>query len=107
MNIAEKAILFATHVFTGKYRKASKIPAIFHSLEAGSIAASMTDNPEVLSAVVLHDVIEDTDTTETELAGNSATASQNSYSPILKTREKICRLRIAGKSASKKRLITF
>ena len=67
MNIAEKAILFATHAFTGKYRKASKIPAIFHSLEAGSIAASMTDNPEVLSAVVLHDVIEDTDTTETEL----------------------------------------
>jgi guanosine-3',5'-bis(diphosphate) 3'-pyrophosphohydrolase len=67
MNVVDQAIITATRAFSGKTRKASRTPAIFHSLEAGAIAASMTDDYEVIAAVVLHDVIEDTDITVEEL----------------------------------------
>ena len=67
MTVVDKAIMVATRAFTGKTRKGSETPAIFHSLEAGAIAATMTDDYEVIAAVVLHDVIEDTDITEENL----------------------------------------
>ena len=62
LSILDKAILFATEKHAGGVRKRSKIPYIVHPLEAVSIAAGLTGDPEILAAVVLHDVVEDTDT---------------------------------------------
>ena len=63
----DDAIIFATKAHAGKNRKGSTLPYILHPLEAGSIAASMTPNEEVIAAAILHDTVEDTDTTEEDL----------------------------------------
>lgn len=59
MNILDKSIYYATKVFENKMRKVRKTPAILHSLEVATIAASMTDDMDCYCAAVLHDVIED------------------------------------------------
>jgi len=56
----EKAISFAMEKHAGALRKGSPIPFITHPLEAMSIAVEMTNDAEILAAVVLHDVVEDT-----------------------------------------------
>jgi myo-inositol-1(or 4)-monophosphatase len=56
----EKAITFAIDKHAGQVRKGSAIPFITHPLEALSIAAEITNDPEILAATVLHDVVEDT-----------------------------------------------
>jgi len=66
-NLLDKAIIFAVERHSGAMRKGSSIPYIVHPMEAVAIAASMTGDPEVLSAVVLHDVVEDTDTDISEI----------------------------------------
>ena len=66
-NMIDEAIIFATKAHSGKNRKGSSLPYILHPLEAGSIAASMTSDEEVITAAILHDTIEDTDTTEKDL----------------------------------------
>ena len=58
-----KAIVFATEVHAGQFRKSTKIPYILHPLEAAAIVGTMTTDDEILAAAVLHDVVEDTDTT--------------------------------------------
>ena len=63
MTIFDKAIVFATEKHSGKTRKKSALPYIIHPLEAAVIAATMTDDEEVLAAAVLHDTVEDTDAT--------------------------------------------
>ena len=67
MGILENAIIFATEKHEGMFRKASDVPYIVHPLEAVSIAAGITSDPEVLVATVLHDVVEDTPTTMDEI----------------------------------------
>ncbi len=57
------AIAFATEAHEGQFRKGTQIPYILHPLEAAAIVATMTDNDYVLAAAVLHDVLEDTETT--------------------------------------------
>lgn len=54
-----QAIAFAAAAHDGQTRKGSKVPYIVHPMEAASIAATLTDDPEVLAAAVLHDVVED------------------------------------------------
>ncbi len=65
--VLNTAIIFATEAHRGAFRKGTSIPYILHPLEAAAIAATMTDDYEVLAAAVLHDVIEDTAVTEAEL----------------------------------------
>jgi len=76
LNVLEKAILFATQRHAGAVRKGTDTPYIVHPLEAVSIAAGITNEPDVLAAAVLHDVVEDTNTTineiETEFGGRIA-----------------------------------
>lgn len=60
MGILEKAIVYAAENHMGAVRKGNDIPYIVHPMEALSIAATMTNDPEVLAATVLHDVVEDT-----------------------------------------------
>lgn len=59
-----KAIKFATDSHEGQTRKGTDIPYILHCLEAGVIAASLTNkdghvNEEVIAGAILHDTIED------------------------------------------------
>lgn len=67
MFMVEKAIIFAAKAHCGAKRKGTDIPYIVHPMEAGAIAASVTDDKEVIAAAILHDVLEDTDTTESEI----------------------------------------
>ncbi len=59
MNLLDNAIIFAVKTHTGTYRKTSKTPYIVHPMEACAIAATMTEDEEILAAAVLHDVVED------------------------------------------------
>lgn len=68
MNTVEDAIIFASIVHNGQTRKGKDIPYIFHPLEALLVAKSLTSDTNTLMATVLHDTIEDTDTTYEELA---------------------------------------
>lgn len=56
----EDAMRFALEAHAGMVRKAAGTPYILHPMEVASIAATMTADIEVLSAAVLHDVVEDT-----------------------------------------------
>lgn len=60
-------MIFASEAHRGAVRKGTDIPYIVHPMEAGAIAASVTDDREVIAAAILHDVLEDTDTTENEI----------------------------------------
>ena len=59
MELVSKAIIFATKAHDGMRRKDGELPYIVHPLEAAVIVASMTSDQEVISAALLHDVIED------------------------------------------------
>ena len=66
-SVFEQAITFATEAHAGAKRKGTGIPYIVHPIEAAAIASTMTTDEEMLAAAVLHDVLEDTDTTPEEL----------------------------------------
>ncbi len=66
-NILNKAIIFAANAHEGQVRKNSQKPYILHPIEVATIAAQMTHNTTVIAAAVLHDVIEDANTTPEEL----------------------------------------
>jgi len=59
MNMLAEAIIFATMAHDGQMRKFSKTPYILHPLEVAAIIASLTDDQKIVTAGVLHDVIED------------------------------------------------
>ena len=61
------AIEFAAKAHDGMCRKKDKTPYILHPLEAAVIVGTMTDNQDVISAAVLHDVVEDTGITIEEI----------------------------------------
>ncbi len=64
----QKAAEFATRVHEGALRKGSNMPYIVHPKEVAMIVAVMTEEPEVIAAAYLHDVIEDAGVTYRELA---------------------------------------
>ena len=63
MTILEKATTFSMKAHEGSKRKNSTLPYIQHLMEATVTAATMTEDLEVLAAVMLHDVVEDTGVT--------------------------------------------
>ena len=63
----DEAIRFATERHTGQTRKGTNIPYILHPLEVLQILYSMRADSELLIAGVLHDTVEDTDTTLDEI----------------------------------------
>ena len=65
-NIYEKAVRFAFKAHEGQKRKDGGA-YILHPLEVSVIAGTMTNNPDVLSAAVLHDTVEDTSVTAEEI----------------------------------------
>lgn len=67
MDIIEEAIIYATVMHQGKVRKFSGIPYILHPLEVAQILSTMTDDKEIITAGILHDIVEDTDGTLPEI----------------------------------------
>lgn len=56
----EKALIFATIAHEGQRRKGSDIPYILHPMEAGAIVLGIKYDEELITAALLHDIIEDT-----------------------------------------------
>ena len=67
MELVSEAICFAAKAHDGMRRKQSDMPYIMHPLEAAVIVSTMTDDRHVISAAVLHDVVEDTTVTLDEI----------------------------------------
>lgn len=67
MNIVEEAIIYATIKHQGVLRKFSDTPYILHPLEVAQIISTLTDDREIITAGILHDVVEDTDGTLEEI----------------------------------------
>jgi len=67
MNQLEEAIIYATVMHQGKVRKLGNTPFILHPLEVAQILSTMTDDQEVLTAGILHDIVDDTDGTLAEI----------------------------------------
>lgn len=67
MNMIEEAIIYSTVLHQGKVRKFNDIPYILHPMEVAQILSTMTDDQEIITAGILHDVIEDTDGTLSEI----------------------------------------
>ncbi|MCR5573017.1 MAG: HD domain-containing protein [Candidatus Saccharibacteria bacterium] len=59
----DKAIIFATNAHSGSFRKGTNLPYIVHPMEVASIVSTMTDDRSVMAAAMLHDTVEDTNTT--------------------------------------------
>ncbi len=55
-----RAIEFARRSHEGSFRKGTDIPYINHPLEVFDIVKGMTDDEDVIIAALLHDVVEDT-----------------------------------------------
>ena len=66
----DKAIKFAVDKHAGQTRKGTNIPYITHPLETMTILNSMRADTNLLIAGLLHDTLEDTNTTADELANN-------------------------------------
>lgn len=62
-----RAVAFAAYAHDGQERKGTVLPYILHPMETAAIAATMTNDPDVLAAAMLHDVVEDCGVTEGEL----------------------------------------
>lgn len=67
MKILEEAIIYATVMHQGKVRKFGNKPYILHPLEVAQILSTITDDEEVITAGILHDIVEDTDGTLEEI----------------------------------------
>ena len=61
--LVDTAIRFAVDAHAGTERRGKGFPYVIHVLEAMSIVATMTSDPELLAAAALHDTVEDTDVT--------------------------------------------
>lgn len=58
-----KAYAFAANAHRKQYRKGTKIPYFAHIIMAMNYAMELTGNIELLTAVILHDTVEDTEVT--------------------------------------------
>ena len=66
-HLVQRAIIFATQAHAGQMRKYTGEPYIVHPIEVMRIVSEVTSDPEVLAAAVLHDVVEDTPATITNI----------------------------------------
>ena len=62
-----EAIIFATERHSEQVRKGSELPYILHPLEVLQILYSMRAETDIMIAGILHDTVEDTDTTLDEI----------------------------------------
>ena len=65
--IVDRAVRFAAEKHAGAARKGSDTPYIVHPMEAAAVVAGITGDQELIAAALLHDTLEDTDTTYDEI----------------------------------------
>ena len=63
----DSAARYAIEAHADTERRGKGFPYIIHPMEAAAIVATITADPEILAAAVLHDVVEDTDRTVEDL----------------------------------------
>ncbi len=68
MTLVSDAMIFAACAHDGMLRKGTNLPYILHPAEVAAIAATLTDDEEVLAAAALHDVMEDCGVSEQALS---------------------------------------
>ncbi len=66
-NIVNKAYNYSEEKHSGQFRKFSNLPYFSHPKYTARVVEQLTKNPEMVAAALLHDVIEDTDTTYMDL----------------------------------------
>lgn len=66
-NIIKDAKIFASKKHQGQVRKYTNDPYVAHCENVASSVAMFSNNPNVICAALLHDTIEDTNTTHDEL----------------------------------------
>lgn len=59
----DRAAQFAIEAHQGAERRGKGFPYIIHPMEAAAIVATISNDPEMLAAAILHDTVEDTDVT--------------------------------------------
>lgn len=103
----DKAAAFALDAHKNTERRGKGFPYIIHVMEAAEIVASITNDPELLAAAMLHDVVEDTDITEDDIrkefgdrvaslvAGESDPVFEGSDSETWKARKEFAVKRLA------------
>lgn len=69
MSLFDDAARYAVDVHAGMLRKGDAIPYVLHPFEVASIAATMTNDEEVLAAALLHDTVEDADASLDQIRG--------------------------------------
>lgn len=62
-DLFDKATKFAIDAHRGGERKGKGYPYILHPMEAAIVVSSLTTDPEMLAAAMLHDTVEDTPVT--------------------------------------------
>ena len=63
----DRGLRFATRKHAGQVRKFSALPYILHPIEVAVIISTMTDDEDAMVAGLLHDTLEDTETTPEEI----------------------------------------
>lgn len=58
-DLVSEALIFATKAHDGMRRRKNETPYILHPMEVGAIVGSMTNDQAIISASILHDVVED------------------------------------------------
>lgn len=66
-SIISKALVFAMKAHGNKVRKGDGKPYIIHTIEVALIVAKVINNDYVIAAALLHDTVEDTETTLSEI----------------------------------------
>jgi (p)ppGpp synthase/HD superfamily hydrolase len=67
MELIEKALQIASVAHEGQYRKNTNIPYIVHPVAVGMILQKAGYHDEMIAAGILHDTVEDTDLTLTDI----------------------------------------
>ncbi len=65
--LLDKAICFAVKKHSGQVRKLHNTPYIMHPMEVATIISTLTEDENTIIAGLLHDTVEDTDTTPEEI----------------------------------------
>lgn len=65
--LAERAAEFAKAAHAGQVRKGTETPYIVHPMAVMEIVSGITEDEEVRAAAVLHDTVEDTETTQEDI----------------------------------------
>ena len=85
-DLFDRAAHFAIDAHRGAERKGKGYPYILHPMEAAIIVSSLTTDPAMLAAAILHDTVEDTDVTieqiRREFGDRVAALVQHETSPL-------------------------